>query len=85
MSEGWREMLSVMTGHRVKAYEFRELDGGRVLVLFHLCGIGKTSGLDLGQLRTSIATLFHVDDGKVTRLVNYIDSACALDDLGLKE
>lgn len=85
MGEGWREMLSVMVGHRVEAYEFRQLDGDRVLVLFHLRGVGKTSGLDLGQIRTSLASLFHVNDGKVTTLVNYVDSAHALADLDLEE
>jgi ketosteroid isomerase-like protein len=85
MTEGWREMLSVMTGHRVEAYGFRELGGGRVLVLFHLRGLGKTSGLDLGQLRTRLASLFCINDGKVTRLVNYVDGDRALADLGLED
>ena len=35
------------------------------------------------QMRTKVAALFHVHDGKVTRL--YFDRDCALADLGLKE
>jgi len=85
MEEGWGEMLSVMTEHRVEAYEFRELDGDRVLVLFHLRGHGRTSGLDLGRMQAKVASLFHVDGGRVTRLVNYLDRDRALADLGLAE
>ena len=37
--------------YRVEADEYRELDGGRVLVLVHSSGRGKASGLELGQMR----------------------------------
>ena len=83
MAEGWREILTVMTEHRAVVDEYRELDGGRILVLFHLSGRGKTSELDLSQMRARVASLFHVRDGKVTRLVNYLDSEHALAELGL--
>jgi ketosteroid isomerase-like protein len=59
-------------------------DDERVLVLFHYSGRGKTSGLEVGKMRSSkAATLFHVRGGKVTRLVNYFDSERALANLGL--
>jgi hypothetical protein len=63
--------------------EYRELDADRVLVLFRYSGSGKTSGLEIGQLGKTSANLFHVRDGKVTRLVNYFDGERALADLGL--
>jgi ketosteroid isomerase-like protein len=48
-------------------------------------GRGKTSGMELGQLRTREANLFHFRDGKVTRIVVYLNRDRALADLGLKE
>jgi len=50
----------------------------------HLSGRGKTSGPDVGDVRTKGANLFHVRDGKVTRLVLYWDRD-ALPGAGLRE
>ena len=68
-----------------EAKEYRELDDERVLVLSRTTGRGKTSGLELGELQVEGAALFHVHDGKVTRLVLYPDGDRALADLGLEE
>jgi ketosteroid isomerase-like protein len=84
MAKAWREFLSAWEGARIEVDEYRELDGERVLVLLHYNrGRGKASGLDLGQMRTKAATLFHVRAGSVTRLVAYADRDWALADLGL--
>ena len=83
MAEGFREFLNAWEEYRVEADEFRELDGERVLVLIHLTGRGKTSGLELGHMRANAANLFHVRAGKVTRLVHYFDRGRAFADLGL--
>jgi ketosteroid isomerase-like protein len=64
-------------------HEYRELDAERVLVQFRFTVRGKRSGLELGQIRTTGASLFHVRDGRVAKLVQYLDLGLALDDLGL--
>jgi ketosteroid isomerase-like protein len=48
-------------------------------------GTRKTSGLDLEQTRAAGAWLFDVHDGKVTRMVRYLDRDRALADLGVEE
>jgi ketosteroid isomerase-like protein len=83
MIEAWGKFLSAWEGHRVEAWEYRELDAERVLVLGRFVAQGKTSGLDLQQTRTEGASVFHIRVGKVTRLVIYFDRERALADLGL--
>jgi ketosteroid isomerase-like protein len=83
MSEGWRDWLSAWEDFRVEADEYRELDAERVLVLVRSTGRGRTSGLDVGEMRTMGATLFHIRGGKVTRFVAYWDRSRAFADLGL--
>jgi ketosteroid isomerase-like protein len=83
LAEAWRGFLSVWEGWRSKADEYRELDGDRVFVLVHYGGRGKTSGLDVAQMPTKTAGLFHIGGGRVTRLVFYFDREHALADLGL--
>jgi ketosteroid isomerase-like protein len=85
MAEGWRDFLSAWEEHSIEVDEYRELDGERVLVLEHVSGYGKTSGVELAQMGARGATLFHVRSGKVTRLVNYFDCKRALADLDLQE
>jgi ketosteroid isomerase-like protein len=63
--------------------EYRELDDERVLVLVNYSGRGRTSGLELRQMRARQAQLLHVRDGRVTRFVSYWDRDRALADLGL--
>lgn len=83
MAEAWRDFLDAWEGLRAQAEEYRELDAERVLVLVHNSGRGKTSGLELEQMQSKGANLFHVRGGKVTRLVLYWDRERALVDLGL--
>ena len=83
MAEVWRDWLSAWDGLSVSAEEYRELDGEHVLVLTLYTGRGKTSGLELAQMRSQGATQFHIRDGKVTRFVGYWDRQRALADLGL--
>jgi ketosteroid isomerase-like protein len=82
MAEGWRGFLSAWEGFRGnEVAEFRELDDERILMLHSWSGRGKSSALDLEQMRAKGATVFHVRDGKVTRLVIYFDRDRAFADL----
>jgi len=83
VAESWRDFLSVWEAHRVEVDEYRELDRERVVVLTHVSGRGKRSGLEVGQTRTQGADLFHLLDGKVIRHVVYFDRTRAFADLGL--
>jgi hypothetical protein len=64
--------------------EYRELDHERILVLIHRSGRGNASGLQLAQVGTHGATLYHLREGKVVKLVNYLDRRRAFADLGLE-
>jgi ketosteroid isomerase-like protein len=83
MAEAWSDVLNAWQGYRIKTDEYRELCGGRVLVLLHAVGRGKVSGLELGQTGDQGANVLHIRDGKVTRLVVYFDRDSAFADLGL--
>ena len=85
LEEGWRSWLSAWDEWRLEAEEYRELDGERVLGLFQASGRGRTSGLEMGQVRTKAANLFHIRGGKVTRIVVYFDRSAALEAVGLRE
>jgi ketosteroid isomerase-like protein len=83
MSEGWRSWLSAWEDFRAGAEQYRELDDERVLVLAGFSGRGKTSGLEVEQMRAKSEALFRVRQGKVTRIVLYWSRQRALADLGL--
>ena len=84
MAEGFLNTLTAWKDVTATADEYRELDDRRVLALDRRSARGKTSGLELEELRTEGATLWHVHDGKVVKLVLYWDRERALADLGLK-
>lgn len=83
MAQGWRDFLSAWDEFRSNAEEYLELDGERVLVLTRHSGRGKASGLELREMKAKGANLFHIREGKVIRLVMYLDRERALADLGL--
>jgi ketosteroid isomerase-like protein len=89
MAAAWRDFMSAWEDWRVYVYEYRELDGERVLVLEDRSARAKTSGLRIGEMvgetRSKGASLFQVRDGKVTKFVTYFNRERALADLGLKE
>ena len=83
IAEYWRELLTAWQDHRSLADEYRELEDGRVLVLGHSSGRGKTSGVDLSALATPWANVIAIRGGKVTKIVLYNEPARALAELGL--
>ena|SRR5438128_5606527 len=83
MAESTRDFISAWEGYSLRADGYRELDDERILVLTNRSGRGKTSGLELRQLRTEGTSVFHVRGGKVTRTVVYFDRERGLADLGL--
>ena len=84
MAASWLQWLSAWEDYRIRAEEYRELDDERVLVLHEYSGRGRTSGLDIGATWSKAATLFHVCEGKITRLVGYNNRELALADLRLE-
>ena len=83
MSRGNRAILDGWEDIRLEPEEYREIDGERVLVLIRHYGRGKTSGLEIGQIHSKGANLFHIRAGKVTRIVVYFEREHALADLSL--
>ena len=83
LAEAWREFLDPWEEWRVEPVEYRELDEERILVFIKLSGRGRTSGLEVDQMRAEGANLFHIRAGKVTRLVLYWNRERALADVGL--
>ena len=51
----------------------------------HDRGRAKTSGVDIEEMYAKGAAMFHVRDGKVTRLALYWEREHALADVGVKE
>jgi hypothetical protein len=85
MWEGWREVLGPWEDWRADEVEYRELEQERVLTVVGFSGRGKSSGLDVAQMRGKGANLFHLRDGKVTALWAHWHDDRALADLRLAE
>ena len=75
MARSWSHRLGVWEGFHTLPDDYREVDDERVLALYRFSGRGKASGLDLGPMGMEGACIFHIRDGKVTRLVVYVDRA----------
>jgi ketosteroid isomerase-like protein len=85
MANAFGDWLSTWQDYRTEAERYRELDHERVIVFYRRSGRGKASGVELAQVRAKGAILFHVRDGKVARLVHYLDRDRAIADLDLAE
>ncbi len=80
MSKRYGEWLRGWKDFRAVPEEYFVVDEDRVLVSVVNAGRGRTSGLEFEQ--RSVANLFEVQGGSVTRLVIYWDRQRALADLG---
>jgi hypothetical protein len=85
MAREWLEFMNAWEGMRVNANDCREIDDERVLVFTGVTGPARTSGVALEDVRPKGASLLHLRDGTVTRLVTYWHRDRALADLGLEE
>jgi hypothetical protein len=83
MERAWRDFLGDWDDFRTDAAEYRELDDERVLVFHRFRARGKGSGIKLETIGSRGATLFHVTNGSVTKLVLYSTRDSAFADLGL--
>ena len=81
--ERFRDLLSTFEAATFETEEIRDIDHERVLVLGHYTGRGKMSRLDVRTLGRE-AALFHIDRGRVTKLVLYHDRDLAFAHLGLE-
>jgi ketosteroid isomerase-like protein len=82
MANAWANLISVAEYVRAQAEECRELDDEQVFVLVRNSGRGKASGMEVGNVWRG-ANLIRIRDGKVTRLVVYMERDHAFADLGL--
>jgi hypothetical protein len=83
MNAGWRDFLTAWAGYGVHADEYRELDDGRILVILHAEGRGRTSGLEIEPNSRKGANVFRILGEQVIGLTIYFDHTRALDDIGL--
>jgi ketosteroid isomerase-like protein len=81
MAAGYRAWLGAWKDFRAEPEKSLVIDDERVLVFVRNSGRGRVSGLEIEE--RSVANLFHLCAGKVTRIVVYLDRELALADLGL--
>jgi len=85
MGRAWRDFVGEWDDFRTGAEEYHELDDERVVVFHRFSARGKSSGIKLETIGSRAASLFHVTNGSVTKLVLYADLERARADLGLEE
>jgi ketosteroid isomerase-like protein len=74
------EVIPVWESFRGEDLDIRELEDGRVLILGHLRGKGRASGVEVSVPFGQIA---EVRDGMAYRLTGYLDQESALEAAGL--
>jgi hypothetical protein len=81
MAEAVRGVLSAWRVVRLEAEEYRTLDGNHVLVLTRAVARVESTEMEPEQIGPWSAHLFHIEEGRVTRLIAYFDRDRALADL----
>lgn len=81
MAQRYGEWLSGWKDFRAELEELIVVDSTRILVLVHNSARGRVSDLEMDQ--RSVANLFEINSGSVTRFALYWDRDRALADLGL--
>lgn len=85
MARLWAGVLNTFEQAYATVDEYRQLDEERILVLYRTHGAGKASGLEVSRLAATQASLFHLRDQKVTKLIIWWGRERALADLGLSQ
>jgi ketosteroid isomerase-like protein len=82
--ERWlrEELPEVWEEFRGENLDFRELPGGRVLLLGYIRGRGRASG---AEVRAPFGQLARFRDGSVVEIHGFLDHASALEAAGLAE
>jgi ketosteroid isomerase-like protein len=80
-----RDLMGGIDELKIEAQDFRTLEGDRVLVLIRFSGRFRKSGIALEQTGSLSAHVWHVQDGKATKLVLYWDRDRALAELGIAD
>jgi len=83
MAKRYGEWLAGWKDFQAAAERLIVVDSTRILVLVHNSGRGRSSGVEMEH--HSVANLFEIEDGRVTRLVLYWNRGRALADVGLAE
>jgi hypothetical protein len=81
MTECWRDVLDAWEDFHAEAEEYRDLDRRHVLVLTSFSARGRASGLEVAPMKSEGAALFHLEAGRVNRVVLFRNRERALVDL----
>jgi ketosteroid isomerase-like protein len=76
----WIEWMEPWDEHRIEPVELIEAGDDGVIATIHLTARGEHSGMEIDQHFFQVYT---VQEGKITRMVEFVDRASALESAGL--
>jgi hypothetical protein len=83
--ESFRGWLSTDIDWKATAHRYLELDRERVLVPYRRGPRDSAGGREAGRREMEGATLFHLRERRVTRIIQYFDRSRAFADLGIRD